>query len=563
MATTDEADIELSFDASRGAISVRNDPESPEIKHCTAPTEDTELLQSPNYESEEDVHHHHYTNHARSDSLHDLDIHFPIANIQGQPAHYPESPEEGKQEQDTEAKNKKCSLFFTTIDILKYTLSLLLLVFSVVMVMAAIFQKQTTTNIPPAAACVVFWFLLVWLATMEGGQGALVGLQPIDKSLYAESHARAFKCTTLAHKGDNMERFIVGRQFLVVLVLFITNIMASAVDGATVLGMPSIVNEVFLSSGLALILTTIMIGQLTAQINSASCMLDFINNYFVLFTIYVSLLIEMSGLLHCVYLVQIFFARVTRTPMESNEPPPTILQQVFFWFRVFMSVVILGFCFAVTLAALFQGKTLMWHGVPAAASVVIFFVLMAFVGMLEGMQIALFAVVNLSEEELKKHPIAHQVCQLTFQGHNLQAFLIGRQICVTLCTFVVARITSLSGTGENIFGVSDGWQQFFNTGLLGAVITTIVASLMWRVIASSFPVAFLSNPIIYLIVQLCLVLERTGICSAAYLLAFVQKKVMAFQPDDVYIAGTAEERTERGDLELGEEEQQGIALTEN
>ena len=51
---------------------------------------------------------------------------------------------------------------------------------------------------------------------------------------------------------------------------------------------------------------TIMIGQLTAQVNAANCMLDFINSYFMLFTNYVSLAIEFSGLLHSVYLVQIF-----------------------------------------------------------------------------------------------------------------------------------------------------------------------------------------------------------------------------------------------------------------
>jgi hypothetical protein len=84
-----------------------------------------------------------------------------------------------------------------------------------------------------------------------------------------------------------MERFIVGRQFLVVLVVFVTNMMASAVDDASVLGLPDILNEIFLATGIAVILTTIMIGQLMAQVNAANCMLDFLNNYFMLFTTYV------------------------------------------------------------------------------------------------------------------------------------------------------------------------------------------------------------------------------------------------------------------------------------
>jgi Silicon transporter len=57
------------------------------------------------------------------------------------------------------------------------------------------------------------------------------------------------------------------------------------------------------------------------------------------------------------------------------------------------------------------------------------------------------------------------------------------------CMFVIAQITNLAvkvGEDPNIFGVSDGVRTFFNTGLLVALITTIVASLTWRVIASSF-----------------------------------------------------------------------------
>jgi len=410
--------------------------------------------------------------------------------------------------------------------------------------MAAIFTEQTVAtdeyNMHPALAFFVFWFLIVWLAMMEGGQGALVGLQPVNKALYVDTHPVTLKNTALAHKGDNMERFIIGRQLLVVMVVFVINMVATAVKGASVLGLPTILNQIFLATGVAVILVTIMLGQLTAQVNAATCMLDFLNNYFMLFTIYVSLALEMSGLLHSVYLVQIFFAKISSTTIETSLSPRSRIQNIFFWGRVLMSLAILGFSFAVTLSALFQGKTAMWGGVPEAVSVALLFILMAFVGMMDGMQIALFAVVNLPEEELAQHTIAHSNCQLAFSGQNLQAFLIGRQIWVTICMFVVARITSIDvdvsmQDSENIFGVPDGLQVFFNTGLLGAIITTIVGSLIWRIIASSFPVAFLSNPIIYLIIRMCLILEKTGVCSASWVLARLQKPIFNFQPDRVYL----------------------------
>jgi silicon transporter len=492
------------------------------------------------------------------DDSQDEKMNIHVADEHGNIIHYPNEDETQVQQKDLDPKKKKeaaHSVIGAGIESIKYLYSMALLIFSVITVMAAIFSEQTVATaekgIPSIVAFFIFWFLICWLAMMEGGQGALVGLQPIDKALYADSHPRALKCTQLAHKGDNMERFIVGRQFLVVLVVFVINLMASAIKDADVLGLNETVKEIFLSTSIVVILVTIMLGQLTAQVNAANCMLDFINNYFMLFTTYVSLAIEMSGLLHSVYLVQIVFSKITGKPIETKEEPRNTIQNLFFWGRVLMSLAILGFAFAVTLKALFDGNTTMWAGVPKAVSVIVLFVLMCFVGMMEGMQIALFAVVNLPEEELQQHTIAHKNCQLTFSGQNLQAFLIGRQICVTICMFVVARITTLDiGQDEaNIFGVSDGLQEFFNTGLLGAVITTIVASLMWRIIASSFPIAFLSNPLIYLIIRLCLLLEKSGVCSAAWVLARYHKPIINYQPDEVHLEGaephTAEPVTRR------------------
>jgi hypothetical protein len=65
----------------------------------------------------------------------------------------------------------------------------------------------------------------------------------------------------------------------------------------------------------------------------------------------------------------------------------------------------------------------------------------------------------------------------------------------------------------NIFGVSDGIQALFDTGLLGALITTIVASIMWQLVASAFPMAFLSTPVTYVLMRFCLFLEWTGLCE--------------------------------------------------
>jgi hypothetical protein len=474
--------------------------------------------------------------------------HIPVADEHGHLAHYPGEEEKllmGEKFLD-EIEKKEFSVLGAGIESFKCLYSMCLLFFSIFLVMAAIFSKQTVATdsmgVPTIVAFVIFWLLICWLAIMEGGQGALVGLQPIPPELYAQSHSLSAKSTALAHKGDNMERFIVGRQFLVVLVVFVTNLMASSVKDASVFGLNDALVQSFLGSGIAVTLIAIMIGQ-SAQINAANCMLDFINTYVMLFTTYLSLALDISGLLHSVYLVQILFSKITNTPIESTEPPRNAMENILFWARVAFSCVALGFSFAVTLSALFHGQTTMYAGVPELVSVILLFILLCFVGMLEGMQIALFAVVNLPADELKQHPMAAKSCELTFTGSNLQAFLIGRQMCVTFCMFIIARITSCDvDVGEDtVFGVSPGIQNFFNTGLLGAVITTIVGSLAWRIIASTFPVAFLSNSLVYAIIRLCLLVEASGVCSVAWFLALVHKPVAGYQLDEVYI-GTPEER---------------------
>jgi hypothetical protein len=119
---------------------------------------------------------------------------------------------------------------------------------------------------------------------------------------------------------------------------------------------------------------------------------------------------------------------------------------------------------------------------------------------------------------------------------------------VTLCFFIIARVTTINidiGNEDNIFGVSDPIQKMFNLGFMGALVTTILGSITWQLVAGAFPIAFLSNPIVFIFLQLALFLEATGICAAAWFLAVIQRKALGFQFDEVYI-GTPEERAAKG-----------------
>ena len=315
---------------------------------------------------------------------------------------------------------------------IKWMYSTALLVFSIVIVMAAIAKESTqlSQNVNSILAFVVIWVSILWLSMVEGGQGALVGLPPVDKELYKESHPVTYQCTSLAHHGDNLDRYLIGRQFLVIMLVFLTNLSGSPLKDTEVLGLPDVIQQIFLGSGVALILMTANIGQLASQVNASShCMLDFINNYFMVFTLYVALTIEFSGLLHAVYVVQMFFAYISNQPVVSKEPPRGDFQNMFFWGRVYMSLFILGGCCAVIVKALFDGQTTMWEGIPAGVALILFLFLLCVIGMLEGMQIAFFAVSKLSRSEQAEHPVAMKTCELLFQGdgRNLPGFMVSTQ----------------------------------------------------------------------------------------------------------------------------------------
>ena len=128
-------------------------------------------------------------------------------------------------------------------------------------------------------------------------------------------------------------------------------------------------------------------------------------------------------------------------------------------------------------------------------------------------------------------------------GNNFPGFMIGRQLTVVSCMFFVARVTSVKmdeGAG-NLFGVKDGIQALFDSGLLGALFFTIVGSISWQLVAAAFPIAFMSNPVTYILLRIALAIEFTGVCNGAWVLAAIDVKVRGFQRDEAYL-GTAEER---------------------
>mmetsp|Transcript_8222 Transcript_8222/g.10750 ORF Transcript_8222/g.10750 Transcript_8222/m.10750 type:complete len:305 (-) Transcript_8222:890-1804(-) len=275
------------------------------------------------------------------------------------------------------------------LSFIKRILSMMLLIYSIVTVSVMIFEDQTimADQVGSAIAFTSMVLSLIWLSLVEGSQPCMVGLPPVDKSLYKESHPISYKICSYCHTGDNLDRFLMGRQFMVLALVFVINAAGTPVDDVET---RTEFSSVMIRSGLALILITAMIGQLNSQVLASHCMLDYVNNYLMTVTLYAAMAIEASGLLHSAYLIQFIFSWLSGSEIPTNEPPREKWQKAFFWLRVIGSLAILVLSSLVVLLALFDEKTSMWENVPMIVTVVLFIGLMLVVGMLEGMQIAFF-----------------------------------------------------------------------------------------------------------------------------------------------------------------------------
>merc|ERR1712100_911787 len=118
------------------------------------------------------------------------------------------------------------------------------------------------------------------ISLLEGCQISIVGLQDIDLELYKHSHPRAYKALKLCFQGPNVERFLVGRQFL----LLFNGFLVSKVAGA---GTPNFyigdwhwseeASQFFWANSVLLMILLAAFAQLVTQLLAAQKMLGFIN----------------------------------------------------------------------------------------------------------------------------------------------------------------------------------------------------------------------------------------------------------------------------------------------
>ena len=126
---------------------------------------------------------------------------------------------------------------------------------------------MVSSDVHPALAIVIMWCSILWMSMVEGGQCSMVGLPPVNRELYRESHPKTHRICSVGHDGDQLNRYLLGRQFLVVFINFTVNVCSAPLNGSiNVFDFPEWLKVLLLSSQISLVLIIVTRGQLTSQV---------------------------------------------------------------------------------------------------------------------------------------------------------------------------------------------------------------------------------------------------------------------------------------------------------
>lgn len=114
-----------------------------------------------------------------------------------------------------------------------------------------LFYKYSVLQIHPAVNFLLLFLALTLLAYVEALHYACVAVEKWDMTKYAEKFPRAVKCHALVDTPEKVKKFLVGRQFFVIFVVFlIAQITSFEHMPSDFGGMPPVLITILLKTGL-------------------------------------------------------------------------------------------------------------------------------------------------------------------------------------------------------------------------------------------------------------------------------------------------------------------------
>ncbi|KAJ1438290.1 silicon transporter-domain-containing protein [Ochromonadaceae sp. CCMP2298] len=419
-------------------------------------------------------------------------------------------------------------------------------------------------KIHPAANFLLLIGAITLLAYVEALHYACVAIEKWDMDQYKERFPRAVKCHALVDTPDKVKKFLVGRQFFVIFVVFLIAQITSFE------GLPSILVLIFIQTGLPGIALTLNVGQLISQIYVEEFTLQFMNIYGCEFVIRLSLFAEWIGICNFSWLLYGVVSRIAckkvrriqktldadnlRSTDDLNEPtsphtanrgpdfdtgltrkePLTLFDYAKY---IWSTAVTLGSVVVVLYGISIEAYVL---PIPAGAAYIVALILLTTLYYLEGLMIAIVGTQYWDPETFRTvYPRAYKVHAMMSEPDNVKRFIIGRQFFTLLTNFFLAQILVFANWKSGSYNPV----LFFlviKSGLVGVMIILAFAQLLPELLAAEFPLRFMNMYGSGAICNMCMVFDAIGVGHFAWALYFVTRKMIcgSQMSGDTVVEGT-------------------------
>jgi hypothetical protein len=193
-------------------------------------------------------------------------------------------------------------IFNGSIDtIIKNIISILLCILALVFILYGMYKEYTILQLPYIVLFILFIFVLICIFYLEGLQVAVLSIP----SQYSMNNVHIYSNTQSIHElltsngGQHVKKFLMGRQFLVVLAMFtMASLTTYQTDAYHQNILPTKVFGLFVLSGFSGILFTLNAVQMPSQMLAKQNPMKFLNLPGILYIIKFCIFVESIGITH-------------------------------------------------------------------------------------------------------------------------------------------------------------------------------------------------------------------------------------------------------------------------
>lgn len=357
-----------------------------------------------------------------------------------------------------------------------------------------------------------------------------------DMSKVAKVYPRAARCHALVDTPLKVKKFLVGRQFFVIFVVFLiaqlTTFPKMPYDFAN-LGKPAVL--VLAKTGLPGVALVLTFGQLISQLFVEEFTVQFVNMPGNEAVIRLCLATEWCGVCHFSWLLyhisnKFMCEKVSRAKSQMDEElaadgdDAMLIERrrqeaeeeedsnaLFDAFRYLWSTGLSVFAIVVVCYGISQEVYLL-H-VPAGVAYFIAVFMLTGLFYLEGLMIAIAATQYWDPEQFKEaYPRAYMVHRLINRqgGDGVKRFIIGRQFFTVLTGFLLAEVFTFYYWDAGDYDPTAFW-ILVKSGLVGVLIVLSFGQLNPELLAAEYPLRFMNMRGSYFICWMSLVFDAIGV----------------------------------------------------